>query len=515
MSYLLFKNLNKIYDNNVQAVFDFNLEIQDKEFIVFVGPSGCGKSTTLRMVAGLENITSGELYIDNVLVNNIEPKDRNIAMVFQNYALYPHMTVYGNMAFALKLRKIPCPVYKENLEADKLRDENEQLMSKAKALRNKAKKNKEAKELIDEVSRLYDEIIANDENINKILEASHETGIWTEKINELQEQIQMIDHEISQYQKRLDKGGFTEEATKALSDGIEQRKIQKDRLNEQLEYYKVTEVPLYKSRKLTKYEMDIEINRAAKILDLEKYLLRKPSALSGGQRQRVALGRAIVRNPKVFLMDEPLSNLDAKLRAQTRSEIINIHKRVNATTIYVTHDQVEAMTMADRIVIMKDGYIQQIGAPKDIYNNPDNRFVAGFIGSPAMNFLDVHFNGNKIIVNSLKDNVEVSFALNNEQISLLKEKEYTDKDLTLGIRPEKITLKKEGKASKSSNRIEAICSFRELLGYDSIVHTHILGQEILFKCDSEEDVKSGDDLLIEFDSNSFCFFDKETGVRIR
>ncbi|PKM63717.1 MAG: sugar ABC transporter ATP-binding protein, partial [Firmicutes bacterium HGW-Firmicutes-20] len=243
MATLQLKDIQKIYDNNVQAVFDFNLEIEDKEFIVLVGPSGCGKSTTLRMIAGLEEITSGELYIDGRLVNNVAPKDRDIAMVFQSYALYPHMTVYDNMAFGLKLRKMP-------------------------------------------------------------------------------------------------------------KDEIEQR-----------------------------------VREAAKILEIEQYLDRKPKALSGGQRQRVALGRAIVRNAKVFLMDEPLSNLDAKLRVQMRSEIIKLHERLDATTVYVTHDQTEAMTMASRIVVMKDGYIQQIGAPRDVYNHPVNMFVANFIGAPAMNFI--------------------------------------------------------------------------------------------------------------------------------
>ena len=515
MSSLLFKNLNKIYDNNVQAVFDFNLDIKDKEFIVFVGPSGCGKSTTLRMVAGLENITSGELYIDNVLVNNIEPKDRNIAMVFQNYALYPHMTVYGNMAFALKLRKIPCPVFEECPEADQLKEANIALTKEAKALRKKAIKNKEAKDLLDQASQLYDQIIENDNKLNEMLKEHQMVGIWTEKINELQYQINSIVKEMDRYQKHLEKGGFTEDAEKALKEGINQRLEQKQKLEEQLEYYKNNEVPLFKSRKLTHYEIDVEINRAAKILDLEKYLYRKPSALSGGQRQRVALGRCIVRNPKVFLMDEPLSNLDAKLRVQTRSEIINIHKRVNATTIYVTHDQVEAMTMADRIVIMKDGYIQQIGAPKEIYNDPQNQFVAGFIGSPAMNFLNVHFAGSKLVLQSAEENMEINFKLTKEQAALLKEKGYENKDLVLGIRPERVFLKGEAKEIKDINKLDIVCSFRELLGYDSIVHTQLLGQELLFKCDSKEDVKSGDDLVIEFDSNDFYFFDGETGNRIK
>ena len=255
MSTLKFVNLNKVYDNGVHAVYDFSLEIKDKEFVVFVGPSGCGKSTTLRMVAGLEDISSGELYIDDALVNDIPPKKRGIAMVFQSYALYPHMNVYQNMAFALRLNKTP------------------------------------------------------------------------------------------------------------------------------------------------KAEIDEKIKKTAEILGLTDYLKRKPKELSGGQKQRVALGRAIVRNPKVFLMDEPLSNLDAKLRVQMRTEITKIHEQVGATTIYVTHDQTEAMTMADRIVIMKDGWIQQIGTPSEVYSNPNNVFVATFIGAPAMNILNGKYKDGCVYLN--------------------------------------------------------------------------------------------------------------------
>ena len=244
MADLSFRNIKKVYDGNVVAVHDFNLNIKDKEFVVFVGPSGCGKSTTLRMVAGLESITDGELYIGDTLVNNVAPKDRDIAMVFQNYALYPHMTVYNNMAFSIKLRKVP------------------------------------------------------------------------------------------------------------------------------------------------REEIDKRVREAAEILGITEFLQRKPKALSGGQRQRVAIGRAIVRDPKVFLLDEPLSNLDAKLRAQTRTEISKLHQRLGTTFIYVTHDQVEAMTLGDRIVIMKDGFIQQVGTPIEVFHFPRNIFVAGFIGTPQMNFFD-------------------------------------------------------------------------------------------------------------------------------
>ena len=509
MATLNFKNLNKIYDNRVQAVFDFKLDINDKEFIVFVGPSGCGKSTTLRMVAGLEDITSGELYIDGLLVNNLQPKDRNIAMVFQNYALYPHMTVYGNMAFALKLRKIPCPVYAENEEANKLKEENLQLIKEARALRKKAGKKNAEPNLLDDASKLYDQILANHDKMIEILSKGQENGIYEDKIKELEKQIKGLESDINKYRKCLEKGGYTEEATKAIEQGVEQREQQKKKLEDELTYYQNNEVPLCKYRKLTKYEIDIEINRAAKILDLEKYLYRKPAALSGGQRQRVALGRAIVRNPKIFLMDEPLSNLDAKLRAQTRSEIINIHKRVNATTIYVTHDQVEAMTMADRIVIMRDGYIQQIGAPKEIYNDPANKFVAGFIGSPAMNFLNVSFDGSKILINSEEN--QLSLELSKEQIDMLKENGYENKELILGVRPERIVVVDK----KEKNCIPVKCLFTELLGYDSIIHVDVLGQPMLLKCDSEKDIKIDDELIIALDNNTFCFVDKESNIRIK
>ena len=266
------QHVNKIYDNHVQAVYDFNLEIKEKEFIVFVGPSGCGKSTTLRMIAGLEDITAGDLYIDKIYANNLRPKDRNIAMVFQNYALYPNMTVYDNMAFSLKIKRV------------------------------------------------------NKEEIKK------------------------------------------------------------------------------------------RVEHAAKILGIEEYLSRKPAALSGGQRQRVALGRAIVRDAKIFLMDEPLSNLDAKLRVQMRSEIVKIHNSIGATTIYVTHDQTEAMTMASRIVVMKDGYIQQIGTPKEIYSTPSNVFVATFIGSPAMNMID-----SVIDDKELKISDDIKIKLNKAQISKVEQ----------------------------------------------------------------------------------------------
>ena len=513
MATLTFKNLNKIYNNDVQAVFDFSLDIKDKEFIVFVGPSGCGKSTTLRMVAGLEDITTGELYIDNVLVNSVEPKDRNIAMVFQNYALYPHMTVYDNMAFALKLRKIPCPVYNESEEAKKLIEENALLVKEANALRRKAKKQKEDKDMLEEASKKYDQVIANDKTIKEMLEKDHAIGIWEEKIKELEGRKKVINTEIKKFQKCLAKGGYEPDIVKALEDAVSQREKQLEELEKEIEHYKTTEVPLFASRKLTRYEMDIEVNRAAKILDLERYLLRKPAALSGGQRQRVALGRAIVRNPKVFLMDEPLSNLDAKLRVQTRSEIINIHKRVNATTIYVTHDQTEAMTMADRIVVMKDGYIQQIDTPYDIYYNPNNIFVASFIGNPPMNFLNGKFDGKCVVLDSKDEKEHVSFKLNEEQIKTLQD--FKDKEIVIGIRPENMFQKGNQEIKDAKNFLDITCEFRELMGYDSIVHTHISGQPLQVKVSSVKKIKEGDALNIGFNNDALYFFNKEDSKRIR
>ena len=354
-SFVALRHIDKIYDNNVQAVFDFNLEIKKHEFIVFVGPSGCGKSTTLRMIAGLEDITKGELYIDHELCNDKTPKDRDIAMVFQNYALYPHMSVYDNMAFGLKIRRMP------------------------------------------------------------------------------------------------------------------------------------------------KYEIDKRVHEAARILQIEEYLDRKPKALSGGQRQRVALGRAIVRNAKVFLMDEPLSNLDAKLRVQMRSEIIKLHESLNATTIYVTHDQTEAMTMASRIVVMKLGRIQQIGTPIEIYNHPANLFVAGFIGSPAMNFLRVKFNA-KTGVATTEDGHEIKVPTD-----LYKGKEVPE-DVILGIRPEDITPVEKGK----DNVYDITVNVAELLGHEYYVHSDFGGADLIAKFPAAQPIQIGDQLKIGFKVEKVHFFDPES-----
>ena len=508
MATLNFKDINKVYPNNVQAVFDFNLDIKDKEFIVFVGPSGCGKSTTLRMVAGLEDITSGELYIDNRLVNNIEPKDRDIAMVFQNYALYPHMTVYNNMAFALRLRKVPRPIFKENEEANQIREENKNTLKQIKKLYRYAKKNNEPKETFEEIDKLYKVIFDNEDKIAGML--VQEVGVYEYKIKELQKAKVVLEKDIVRFNNAIEKE--TDEEIKGIFvAGLAQKETQLQKTNEELEFYQNNEVPLFKNRKLTSYEINLEIQKAAKILDLNTYLFRKPAALSGGQRQRVALGRAIVRKPKVFLMDEPLSNLDAKLRVQTRAEIIKIHKRVEATTIYVTHDQTEAMTMADRIVVMSNGYVQQIGSPEEIYENPVNTFVAGFIGNPPMNFLNVHFDGKKLC---LTGEEKVEIKLDKEQIKLLSEHNKEEYDLVLGIRPENIYFKGDHKIEKDAQGFNVVCDFRELLGHELVVYTDLFDQRILIKVAELIKVNSGDKLDISINKKDLYFFDKETTKRI-
>ncbi len=365
MAELRFNGLDKVYDNGVQAVFDFNLKVRDKEFIVFVGPSGCGKSTTLRMVAGLEEITAGELYIDDMLVNDVAPKDRNIAMVFQSYALYPHMTVYDNMAFGLKLRKM-------------------------------------------------------------------------------------------------------------AKDEIERR-----------------------------------VQNAADILGLTAYLDRKPKALSGGQRQRVALGRAIVRDAKVFLMDEPLSNLDAKLRVQMRAEIIKLHERIGTTTVYVTHDQIEAMTMASRIVVMKDGYIQQVGAPKDIYDNPSNIFVGGFIGTPPMNFIYGKVEKDYFVGEGIKVKVPDS------KLAILKENKKINEEVVLGIRPEHIHDDNVVKETYKDSLVKLKVDVAELLGAETNIHAMIGDHTLTAKVNARTDVNIGDEIELAFDMNKVHFFDPESELRLK
>ena len=411
-SFISLQHINKIYDNHVQAVYDFNLEIKQHEFIVFVGPSGCGKSTTLRMIAGLENITAGDLYIDHVYANDLEPKNRDIAMVFQSYALYPHKTVAGNMSFGLKIRKFPTQVV-----------------------------DKEGKPVL---------------SINKGLIKDLEK----EKKNLL---------------------SFREECLQGDPEKISQ--IDKDigELDAKIAYLKETPVPKYVNKHMPNEVIRERVKDAAEILQITEYLDRKPKALSGGQCQRVALGRAIVRNAKVFLMDEPLSNLDAKLRVQMRSEIIKLHNKLNATTIYVTHDQTEAMTMASRIVVMEKGHIQQIGTPVEIYNHPANLFVATFIGSPAMNLFSaslekgiLHFENGYEIKLSKEDNKKAVSFYENELEKCKAEREillknFKERNLLLEKLEHLETLpdssKKASEIEKTKFELEHVTKSNERLVY--------------------------------------------------
>ena len=505
--FISLQHINKIYDNKVQAVYDFNINIKKHEFIVFVGPSGCGKSTTLRMIAGLEQITAGDLYIDGVYANELEPKNRNIAMVFQSYALYPHMSVADNLAFSLKIRKVP------TLQYDK--EGNPKLA------------------------------------INKGLIKDFQL----EKKNLIEYKASLTEEEMDQVEK-IDK------------------EIQE--LDEKIEYLKVTPVHVYKNRHIPKAEIRERVMRAAEILQITEYLDRKPKALSGGQCQRVALGRAIVRTPKLFLMDEPLSNLDAKLRVQMRSEIINLHNRLDATTIYVTHDQTEAMTMATRIVIMNKGVIQQIGTPREIYNNPANIFVATFIGSPSMNLYDVVFKDGKVIFengdeikldketkekiekfyvdnlesykkekeqlldkfierNVLLEKIEIAKQNNkpdevahleeqveyveksNERLNYLKDaiakyeeliakKEY---DVVFGIRPEDIhDAKALSGEFKYSYKIDSEVVVAELLGHEYFIHTNYNNKDLISKIRSVNVLAKGDKITLLLDLSKAHIFDR-------
>jgi len=363
MANICFKNLSKVYSkgtkNEFEAVKDIDLKIEDEDFLVLLGPSGCGKTTTLRMLAGLEEISNGEIYIDDILINDVEPKDRNIAMVFQNYALYPHMSVYDNIAFGLKNRKVD-------------------------------------KKIIEE-----------------------------------------------------------------------------------------------------------KVKNAAKVLDLERELGRKPKELSGGQRQRVAMGRAMVRNPKVFLMDEPLSNLDAKLRVQMRNELIRLHRDLKATFVFVTHDQIEAMTLATKIVVMNKGHIMQVGSPKDIFNNPKNLFVAGFIGSPQMNFIEGKLsidNGKSLFVSE-----DIKIEIECENIKL------NNQELVLGIRPEHVLQIEKG----TENSVEVKVNFSENMGSYKNIYTSHGTIDLVMQSNSEETLSNNEKIYVKLDKNKIHIFDKRTTLNIK
>lgn len=374
-SFVSLKNINKVYPNGVQAVFDFNLDIEAHDFIVLVGPSGCGKSTTLRMIAGLEDITTGYLYIDKVLSNYLQSKDRDISMVFQSYALYPNMTVYDNIAFPLKIRKVYGPVKEYRVIANKeviclLKNVSSEEL--AKSIKDSKDRMVNFGKPFEYFSTKYD---ISDKASKKFLSLkfTDQNDIETRR----EEVVSKLEQEIEAYKAEIEK--------KHMS------------LNEENELLDAQGEIIKKRHRMTKEEIRRKVFNAARILDLGPYLDRRPKELSGGQMQRVALGRAIVRNAKLFLMDEPLSNLDAKLRVQMRSEIVALHEKIGATSIYVTHDQTEAMTMATKIVVMSKGWVQQIGTPQEVYHNPKNIFVATFIGSPAMNIFDGTYDNGKVI----------------------------------------------------------------------------------------------------------------------
>lgn len=537
MSTLSLKNINKIYPNNVQAVFDFNLEIADKEFIVFVGPSGCGKSTTLRMIAGLEEITSGELYIDNRLVNTVVPQERGVAMVFQNYALYPHMTVKDNISFALKHCKMEMPVLEPNEKYDEITEKIKNLFKQINAIDkkvSKTKKNKPDESLFTQRAEIYEKasaLIKDREQYSKQIIGKDElrTKRVETTIKQLQKRIVFMEKDllgtkdnVAKLEERLEKekseGKEIDHLEKKISslkkqivvlqEGIEERKVRLNTLNDDLDFLHNNDVPLVSKRKMKWFEILEEVYNAVEILDLNKYLYRKPAALSGGQRQRVALGRTIVRHPKVFLMDEPLSNLDAKLRVQTRSEISKIHKRVGATTVYVTHDQTEAMTMADRIVIMKDGYIQQIGTPSEVFSNPINVFVAGFIGNPPTNFIKAKYENDKLHFGN-----DCAISITDKDKETLKN--YVDKEIILGVRPENIYLAKDESIKTKTESLKLKCEFIELLGFELAVYFKNNNDQIIMKIPSDNKVKPEDEVEICFDKNKLMFFDAETEQRIK
>lgn len=474
MASLNLKNIYKVYPNGTKAVNDFSMEIEDKEFIVFVGPSGCGKSTVLRMIAGLEEISAGELKIDDAVVNDVDCMHRDTAMVFQNYALYPHLTVAENMAFPLKMAKLTKEEKAElSRRTDELYPPRRKLSPEEKAAIKERKREAGSKiELTKE----------DKTEIKKLVKDCYPKSLWNLAVYPV--------HYAGMKRKYVKKVYPSE---KARVPSVWNNLLK----------------PFHKSA-VKREDMLAKVEEIAEILGLEEYLGKKPGAMSGGQRQRVALGRAMVRNPKVFLLDEPLSNLDAKLRTQMRSEITKLHKRLQTTFIYVTHDQTEAMTMGDRIVVMKKGVIQQIDTPLNLYTYPENLFVAGFIGTPAMNFFDA-------VITVEGETAAVTFA--NEKTltcpySVIRktERKYFGKTVTMGVRPEHFRIKDDG--------AECIVVGRELLGSDTLLYCdfdteHVKDYEnstygFIVKTEGSSVYKSGDLIKVAIDFSKAHFFDKQT-----
>ena len=523
------------------AVRDFNMEIEDGEFIVFVGPSGCGKSTTLRMIAGLEEITAGDLYIGDRLVNDVEPKDRDIAMVFQNYALYPHMTAGENIGFGLKMRKVATPKNDENgnpvlaIDKKKIRELKNSLITVRIDIRYAEENDAELifKYRLCEIKSDYEKLLKektaalegkNGEQAKEILQSySEREKAISDRVNEVLAAQKAVINEIrlryaGKNEKAEEAGNLAKElANKAsvnLGD-IRESDIKlalterKKKLERDLEYYTNTPVQVYEYRHIPKEEIEKKVKWASEVLGVTELLDIKPKAMSGGQRQRIALGRAIVREPKVMLLDEPLSNLDAKLRTTMRSEIVKLHNELKTTFIYVTHDQIEAMTMGTRIVVMKSGVIQQIDNPTNLFDFPENKFVAGFIGTPQMNFFDVTIKKNGKNLDVKYPNGETqSYNLANMRTIKPEYLDGNEHGVTLGIRGENITLDEQG--------ISAKLSIKEILGNTTQMFVKITPEspDSIICVNDRNDYRQGDTVKILFDEKRIHLFDDKTELSI-
>jgi len=498
------------------AVRDFNMEIEDGEFIVFVGPSGCGKSTTLRMIAGLEEITVGELYIGDRLVNDVEPKDRDIAMVFQNYALYPHMTAGENIAFGLKLRKNPVPKLDENGNPVFAIDKKRISEVKRNLKTVKAEMRYEDENAVWRLFNTRTEAVCSEfaDNVALLKEKKKELiSAYTAAVKVIKlEYAGKIEGEI---QAARETAGTAASACGVNLEDVAESEIKsalllrKSKLEKDLEYYENTPVQMYDYKHIPKEEIEKKVNWAAEVLGVKELLDVRPKEMSGGQRQRIALGRAMVRDPKVFLLDEPLSNLDAKLRTTMRSEIVKLHNELKTTFIYVTHDQIEAMTMGTRIVVMKLGVVQQIDTPINLFDYPANKFVAGFIGTPQMNFFDVKIKkcGAKLKT-VFADGQTIDFNLS-EMRDI--NKEYLDgkeHGVTLGIRGENLKVADKG--------LKVKISMKEILGNTTQLFVTAEGEETekIVCLNERNDYRAEQEIYLLPDARSLHLFDTETEASI-
>lgn len=498
------------------AVRDFNMEIEDGEFIVFVGPSGCGKSTTLRMIAGLEEITVGELYIGDRLVNDVEPKDRDIAMVFQNYALYPHMTAGENIAFGLKLRKNPVPKLDENGNPVFAIDKKRISEVKRNLKTVKAEMRYEDENAVWRLFNTRIEAVCSEfaDNVALLKEKKKELiSAYTAAVKVIKlEYAGKIEGEI---QAARETAGTAASACGVNLEDVAESEIKsalllrKSKLEKDLEYYENTPVQMYDYKHIPKEEIEKKVNWAAEVLGVKELLDIRPKEMSGGQRQRIALGRAMVRDPKVFLLDEPLSNLDAKLRTTMRSEIVKLHNELKTTFIYVTHDQIEAMTMGTRIVVMKLGVVQQIDTPINLFDYPANKFVAGFIGTPQMNFFDVKIKkcGAKLKT-VFADGQTIDFNLS-EMRDI--NKEYLDgkeHGVTLGIRGENLKVADKG--------LKVKISMKEILGNTTQLFVTAEGEETekIVCLNERNDYRAEQEIYLLPDARSLHLFDTETEASI-